>query len=251
LDKAWIATGNVAPKFRYAAARFGDISKMDGTTNTLMISENVQRGFWISTSITHFYHNTAGTVLPHVAADYVPLPDGRYSLPLTGGVRDFAEGSVGFCWPRFYYDGEIPPQTPPAGYNYPPICYLRNDADPNNPGFTRDQPPGNDPLSGPFVSIDRDPYDQDRIPVYLNAFRRKTFTSWYHSARPSSNHPSSVVAAFCDGNVRSLNEDISERVFVQIMVAGAMQSDAGKRILVPGNPPNFIEGMLFDPRSID
>jgi prepilin-type N-terminal cleavage/methylation domain-containing protein len=41
-------------------------------------------------------------------------------------------------------------------------------------------------------------------------------TNWWH-ARPSSNHPSIVIAAFCDGHVESISDDIDHLTFQQMM----------------------------------
>ena len=235
LDRAWIITGNVDPKYKHQVARSSDISKMDGTAYTLMTSENIQRGFWISEEITHFYHSPDGRLFPIPMGEYSDeiLPDGRITAPLVGGMRDTAEGSIAFCWPRFYYNRTI--QDPPV-FSYPQDAF-NNQKNPKR-GFSG---ACDDPNSDVF-SFDRQPYDSDRIPCYLNMFRKKTFTEWYHSARPSSNHPGGVVASFCDGTVRSINESISEWVFVHLMTAGAAQSDAGKRV-----GGNLLEGKLFDP----
>jgi hypothetical protein len=63
----------------------------------------------------------------------------------------------------------------------------------------------------------------------MNMFVRETFNSpsWYPSARPSSHHGPVVIVSFADGNVRRLNQDMEEVVFVQLMTAGDAQSDAG------------------------
>jgi hypothetical protein len=110
-----------------------------------------------------------------------------------------------------------------------------------------------DPIAGEFKSIFRTPYDKARIPIFPNMFNRKTsFETWYQSARPSSYHTGIIVASFCDGNVRKISTTgLDERGFVHLMTAGAPQSDAGWSF---GNPPvgekNFLEGRLFDPRSL-
>ena len=244
LDRAWIIalTGDpeLAPKFPELigkVARFEEISRMDGTTYTLLTSENVQRGFWISEEITHFYHQPDGQIVsvPLGAYDTLPEPDGRYTVPFTG-AQDTIEGSVAFCWPRFYNLAD-------QGST---ICYPQGDFNnSSNPkqGFSG----ACDNIDDDVFSFNRNPYDSERIPCYFNMFRRKTFTSWYHSARPSSNHRGTVIASFCDGTVRPISESIDEWVFVHLMTAGASQSDAGKRI--PGR--NFLEGKLFDPSSFD
>ncbi|MDR0391827.1 MAG: DUF1559 domain-containing protein, partial [Planctomycetaceae bacterium] len=38
-----------------------------------------------------------------------------------------------------------------------------------------------------------------------------------NTARPSSNHPGTVVAGFADGGVRPLNDSISTRVYIELL----------------------------------
>ena len=253
LDRASIIAGKVSDaKQRHAVARLGDISKMDGTAYTLLLSENAQRGYWISNDVIHFYNDRAGNSLMSSIApndwDKDPLPGYKWYVSLTG-FEDCIEGSVAFCWPRFYK------QTPgPDSRPLPRICYLQDGfGGTGNPkqGFTAAQSPAaTDPAphtAGNFVSIERGSYDHRRIPCYLNMYSQKTFSTWYQSARPASFHTGLVVAAFCDGNVRRINQEIDEVPFVQMMVAGAAQSDAGWSFRDP-NERNFLEGRLFDSR---
>jgi len=249
-------------RYRNAVARISDISSMDGTSHTMLTSENAQRGFWISEEIVHFVTNRAGAPpmsptgdpLFVTAGDWrrLPDPDNRWFVDLHfGGVSGHTiEGSVGFCWPRFYFN--------PGSYFPCQIAYPRGEpgfAVPGNAkqGFSH---PPNDPgdtifnfVGGVYVDFDRGVYDTARIPVWLNAFTRKTFgPSWYQSARPSSHHPAIVIVSFADGSVRRINDSIDERVFVQLMTAGSAQSDAGASI--PNTPTvwrNFLEGRLFNP----
>ena len=245
------------PTHRHAVARLESISKMDGTAYTLLTSENCQRGFWISEEIVHFYHrpNYGGNRVSIVSADWVEYPptSRRWAVSLEGLNMAAAvtaetygsiEGSVAFCWPRNYFGSAIP--SPPT--TTPTVCYPTGT--PGNPkvGFAGDVTTANK-IDGDFASVVT--IDELKVPCFLNMFKRKNFpASWYHSARPSSFHPGSVVASFCDGNVRSINENISEIAFVQQMVAGAAKSDAGKPIPETGAPPNFLEGRLFDGRSL-
>ncbi len=58
-----------------------------------------------------------------------------------------------------------------------------------------------------------------------NKGQRTNFNSsaW---ARPSSNHPQSVNAAFCDGHVRVINESIRYTVWTQLMTSWGRQATA-------------------------
>ena len=255
LDIANIMADNVPnPKHKHAVAKLSAISNWDGTSHTLMTSENVQCGFWISDDIVHFYNNRAGNPATSlVPADWRQLGN-RWYVKLTGFggiIGDTVEGSVGFCWPRDYYD--------PATVDPDTICYLGLQFP------TSSNPSGNpyvgfsgvcaDPKGDSF-DVDRTPYDASMIPCFINQFRHKPFTissdpriagSWYPSARPSSMHAGLVVASFCDGNVRKITDEISEVVFVQLMVAGARYSDAGRPVQGPsGVVENFLGGKFFD-----
>lgn len=248
LDRARIIAGEgdftSGPRRFEDVARLEDIAKMDGTAYTLLVSENVQRGFWIADEIIHFYHSPDGS--QRIDIDYRPVSpsDNRLTVELTG-VEDTIEGSVTFCWPRSYYNN-----TPNNS-----ICYLLDTRNLNNesPGFLRVCLCGQSVCPrGTFVIDDENGIparpNSDRIPCYLNMFRQKTtFPSWYNSARPSSYHPGLVIAAFCDGSTRPLSEIINERLFVQLMAAGDAQSDAGRRI---PEAKNFLEGRLLEPSAL-
>jgi hypothetical protein len=58
------------------------------------------------------------------------------------------------------------------------------------------------------------------IPAFINAGRgREYYNVWtkqYHSARPSSNHPGIVLAAFADRSVRPLSESMNKQTFIWI-----------------------------------
>ncbi|MDR1269399.1 MAG: hypothetical protein LBK82_07725, partial [Planctomycetaceae bacterium] len=60
-------------------------------------------------------------------------------------------------------------------------------------------------------------------PLFINVARAAETTTLstvtltqYNKARPSSNHPGIVIAAFSDRATRPLNENMSKKVFVQI-----------------------------------
>ncbi|MDR2706733.1 MAG: DUF1559 domain-containing protein [Planctomycetaceae bacterium] len=57
------------------------------------------------------------------------------------------------------------------------------------------------------------------VPAFINIGRASQYDVWtkpYHKARPSSNHPGVVLAAFADRSVRPLNESMSKETFVWI-----------------------------------
>jgi len=253
-------------KYQKAVARLSDISGMDGTSYTLLTSENVQRGYWISEDIVHFYNDRKGNSLKNIeeidnTSDWISLPDGRYTIKLTSFgnstlTGDTIEGSVAFCWPRDYVA-----QDAILLHN---VAYPRNDDEafttPGNAkqGFTDKR---YDP-SSQIIDVGRNVYDATMIPVWLNTLPLVDFSdssilqdsigkfevahSWYPSARPSSLHGEIVIVSFCDGNVRRLNRNMSEIVFVQMMTCSDVQSDAGWRFPTGTGVQNFLEGRMLN-----
>jgi prepilin-type N-terminal cleavage/methylation domain-containing protein len=65
-----------------------------------------------------------------------------------------------------------------------------------------------------LTSNDEAAYD---APLFINQGRGNTYSySQYRRARPSSNHPGIVLAAFADRSVRPLNENMDKRTFIWI-----------------------------------
>jgi prepilin-type processing-associated H-X9-DG protein len=153
-----------------------------------LIAENVNAGFWIAAMGTHFCCDREGKT---ESSNIPTTPD-----TLDSG-KDKIEGSVGFCWARDYnesYSGDV----------FAPKHYVPFSSDCSS-------------LSG------------DRIPRMFNQCTSTKFDDdpdWYHSARPSSNHPSVVMVSFCDGHVKALRDNISAKVFVQLMTGCDKRSDA-------------------------
>jgi prepilin-type N-terminal cleavage/methylation domain-containing protein len=54
------------------------------------------------------------------------------------------------------------------------------------------------------------------VPVFLNLLRNDTTALAYRTARPSSNHPGVVIAAFADRSVKLLNESMDKTIFIRI-----------------------------------
>ena len=161
-----------------------DISSMDGTSQTILLSENEDAGWWI------WYANTAGLGVnipmplsgsaiswPPPANIYVPNVDCAYNSEV--------EAIVGFCFPNDL--GDLPEEIP----NYVPLQY---------------------------------PVDNEQSPLFINEGRRNSYVQtahWYRTARPSSGHPGIVNAAFADGGVRSLKDDMDKPLFVRLARPGS------------------------------
>jgi prepilin-type N-terminal cleavage/methylation domain-containing protein/prepilin-type processing-associated H-X9-DG protein len=175
-----------------AIVRADDISKLDGTSSTLLIAENVNAGFWIASEGKHFCCERDGT------------SDSPSPLDKLDDGKDKIEGSVGFCWGRVY-DGQYVAANPPPiiASHFNPNCNL-----------------GGEGASG-----------DNRTPRMFNQCISAAFgADWYQSARPSSYHPGVVVAAFCDGHVRTIRDTITEKVFIQLMTGSDKKSDAANLI---------------------
>ncbi|MCL2005669.1 MAG: DUF1559 domain-containing protein [Planctomycetaceae bacterium] len=250
LDRAGLTVQNDRNN-RHNVVRLADISRRDGAAYTFLTSENLQRGYWISRELVHFYNDrSGGDTSPEFAVDRLQTAFGVNDWELLiddrSGRRRWVvfgenlsltdqgftiEGSVAFCWPRdpntgFYPQlGGLNPYQGFWGLNANPSPDLREYVPPDGTGM---------------------------IPVFPNLFRDHAFpASWYASARPSSHHPNIFIASFADGNVRKINEDIDEQAFVSLMTTSGSQSDAGRRIPGGGDRSNFLEGYLFDARVLD
>ena len=142
-----------------------NISGMDGTTNTILITENEDAGNWIWEGAPNnpnfvFYRNFP------IATNY-----GSHPPPDRQWIDLFEmESIVGFTFPStFNYDGT-------AGQ-----------------------------------------------PVFINERRGNSANPAVgtEAARPSSAQPGGVVAAFADGHVRFLREDMDRRLFIQLAQPGS------------------------------
>lgn len=189
-----------------------DVSKLDGTSYTLLLSENLDAGYWIAVEKDHFSCNRDGTS---------DAPSPRNVL---ASGKDMLEGAVGFCWGRVYQDTGDRDKgvTPPTYY-----CPFNKTC---NPLGAHDVP------------------EDGRTPRYINQCMGTTFTGdYYQSARPSSRHPGVVSVVFCDGSSRVLNQTIPEKVFVQLMTGSDSRSDAAYTL----GGTVFLYGSIFNPKDID
>lgn len=159
-----------------------NISAMDGTSMTILLSENEDAGHWI------WYINRADFGVN------IPMAWSGKTAGWMTGVNDVVpdrewigemESLVGFCFPNDL--GALPEEIP----NYVPLQYS---------------------------------FDNDGTPLFINEGRRNSGVRFEHksrTARPSSGHPGGVMAAFCDGHVQFLKEEMDKTLFVRLCRPGS------------------------------
>ena len=163
-----------------------NISAIDGTSNTILLSENEDAGRWIwYSTATGFDQNIP--VVVHGATSFGATPvQADNIVPYEGswGITCM-ESLVGFCFPNDL--GSIPEEIP----NYVPLMWGT---------------------------------DNERQPLFINEGRSNSGASIVHrtrTARPASAHPGVVVAAFVDGGVRTLQENMDKTLFVRLARPGS------------------------------
>jgi hypothetical protein len=91
----------------------------------------------------------------------------------------------------------------------------------------------NDTTDGNYRSYDMVANDSSKqkalTPLFINQGRGNTTFTYgtYRRARPSSNHPGIVVAAFADRNIRPLNENMDPKIFIWICQPNSGQVVSG------------------------
>ena len=158
-----------------------NITAMDGTSTTILLSENEDAGHW--------NWRFGGGTLPaasHHSANNVGTP-----LPADESIHNM-EHLVAFCYPNDL--GPLPDELP---------LYI--------------------PLLDTTDANGAD--DVENSPLFINEGRASSGVSINHptarKARPSSGHPGVVMAAFCDGSVRPLKDDMDKTLFVRLCRPGS------------------------------
>ena len=189
---AWMGTwsdfaGGMGTERCKTTVSLDNISVMDGTSMTILLSENEDAGHWI------WY------------ADYINIPRA-------------------ICWniDSFTLDDFYPSGFDGGGVeSYVAFCY---------PGYrNRDGSGGS--LLGPlpseiptYISLVVPGPDTETSPLFINEGRENsgvTIVNKSRTARPSSGHPGVVVAAFCDGSVHTLKDDMDKTTFVRLARPGS------------------------------
>jgi len=117
---------------------------------------------------------------------------------------DQIEKWVAFCFP-YNIDPKLDPTT--AGWEQPWAGYGASDATHSWKGYEAANAPFN-PNSSTI----------SQAPLFINVGRTTIGSGHeqYRFARPSSNHPGTVVAAFADLSTRTLNENMEKGTFINI-----------------------------------
>ena len=161
-----------------------NIAAMDGTSMTILISENEDASHWIWYSTAPGFGLNVPVAVSGVMADG-PTPV-QWENTVPPDIIWDMERLVGFCFPNDLSSiatGEIP--------NYVPLQY---------------------------------PADDEGQPLFINEGRKNSGSQILHMARrtrPSSAHPGIVNAAFVDGGVRPLKDDIDRTLFVRLARPGS------------------------------
>ena len=169
-----------------------NISSMDGTSHTILLSENEDAGHWIwhivgepDTPLAAYYSDSSYTASTFAMSDVRPLT----------GVWTLIDmvASIGFNFPG--YDG-------------------------NGNNLLSSLATGEVPTYEPLQSGT----DSLISPLFINEGRANSgarITYPYRTARPSSGHPGVVVAAYCDGHVGTLKDDMDKTLFVRLCRPGS------------------------------
>jgi hypothetical protein len=147
-----------------------NISSMDGTSMTILLTENEDAGNWI-------WERNIGTGF---------FPGNIVAVPCAGDHADpnahfvTIESEVGFCYPNVFTSSTTVYEEPD---------YTRNVAQ----------------------------------PLFINEGRSNSGGTWttQQTTRPSSGHPGVIIAAFCDGSVRPLKDDMDRTLFVRLCRPGS------------------------------
>jgi prepilin-type N-terminal cleavage/methylation domain-containing protein len=159
------------------------ISAHNGTSNTLLLSENLQAGAWI-------FDGNGDTVGGAVVVVGFPAAHG--------------ENLMAFCYPiHTAYTTENP--APSKGSMVTSAPDTDTDTNASWKGYATGAK-----YNPVFINVARVPANYASFSGYSEA------EIAYNTARPSSNHPGIVIAAFADRGTRPLNENMDKKVFVQI-----------------------------------
>ena len=168
---------------------------VDGTTQTVLVSENLQALL----TETEIYGNTEA---------------GTFNV---GGIWGREEYALGFCWP--INDVIQDKNNDYAAYN---TLLDWGGTDKSIFGYYDSTFSCNvfqgDTTTGTTIKD---------IPLKFNqCYRAATFSTKYPwlTARPSSNHGGMVVMGFADGSVRAINEDIDTTSFIRLMTPNDKKS---------------------------
>jgi len=178
IEGQWLTTTQ-ANRWCTTRITVDNIASLDGTSMTVLISENENAGRWIWSDNEDFDSSTG-------RADGIPIASRAISNTVfPNDAIGWIEGFVAYCYPANLELNANVYGEPPI---YVPLAV---------PG------PDNNVLPPLFINEGR-----ANAGIVIDYITR--------TARPSSGHPSVVVVAFCDGGVRPLKDDMDKTLFVQL-----------------------------------
>jgi len=160
---------------------------MDGTSNTILLSENEDAGHWI-----WYFNESPG----HPS---IPMAVWGREVPWTSypaGYLHHIETSIAFCFPSVLTSiasGEEPIYESASVTGASSPLFINEGRNITFTGYT----PAGHPMGEGYL---------------LDALRK---------TRPSSGHPGGVVAAFVDGSTRFLRDDMDKTLFVRLARPGS------------------------------
>jgi prepilin-type N-terminal cleavage/methylation domain-containing protein len=157
----------------------------DGQSTTLLLTENLDAGFYMDSSVIPWNNVTSSTVA-----------SGATNI---GTIRSFVdplkyctERGAGFIW----RDCSVSPNPPPIPAK--PDAGLEHNAINNKRG-------------------EWDPEDSTKWPTSLYDLNSGSVDPRNYAARPSSNHPGGVIVSYAGGNAKLLREDIDYKIYCLLM----------------------------------
>ena len=183
-----------------------NVSTMDGTSWTILLTENVDAGHWI------WYDPKEG---PNS-----PMATNWYSLfELTGSHRN-SSGELVYTAQLKHYNFDMKPaDRGESDYEFPADVEAMV-------GFCRPPLAIMDDIEVPvYVPMDTGWQDDERTPLFINEGRSSHITTRFTNrgrlARPSSEHPGVVLASYCDGSVRVVRDSVDKILFSQLSRPGS------------------------------
>ncbi|MDR3233427.1 MAG: DUF1559 domain-containing protein [Planctomycetaceae bacterium] len=193
------------------------ISANNGTSYTILISENIDAGHWIWNSTAYKWGKASNGIYGwNITGDSRPVAYARnigspvaLSAVNTGEYLGYMEDLVAFCYPQ-----KIVTNGSAGGNDIGEPDYVILD--------------GSGTVGG-AAATELDGLDTSLSPLFINEGRAQsgvifadalagtgTALHKYRTARPSSNHPGIVLAAFADRSVRTLKDDMNRMLFVHL-----------------------------------
>ncbi|MDR1964832.1 MAG: DUF1559 domain-containing protein [Planctomycetaceae bacterium] len=184
------------------------ITSHSGTGNVILLSENEREITENSGALWAFWHSK--NTIPDGSAGSIKIDNIVY----TAGVCSYGEERIAFCFP---YNLNV--TTTAIGDGQSRLADY---------GSTATDKHSHKGYEGDMAKTDSTTAKY-LVPSFINKDRSLGISGYsqYRRARPSSNHPGIVLAAFADRSVRPLNENMEKQTFVWICQPNSGQVISG------------------------